>query len=286
VDKIIGWLAKIIPFITNYPAAIRYVIVVTVALLFVSLFLCIVFYPLASKASANFTVDTQLPELIKQAQLYQRKYVIKSIFMDVRLDPNFFDQSGQTEANVRIIYDLFAIEDVTPADFGEFYHSNESNVIAVERLAGSEDDGSPTENGNAERSWNVNVDIAKGSWRTLTTAAKYRYHLPWPPLHTVHDFENLSALQNAFGYPNTGEKPDVIGSLMIMIESPFPLDAPTDRDAVVHFEDLSRKGTFLWTKPALRESLDGTTKSYAVIARWDNVISQIVAVKFTKALDK
>lgn len=283
MDKIIGWLAKIIPFVTNYPAPIRYIVVCTVALMFISLFLCIVFYPYASKASVGSVTDARLPELIKRAERYQKKYIIVSVSMDVRLDPNFFDNSGQTEANVRIIYDLFAIENVTPADFEEFYHSNESTLVDLTRVAGSEDDETPTENGNSQRSWKVNVNLPKGSWYTLTTAAKYRYKLPWPQVHSVHDFESLSNQQDAFIYPNTGEKPDIIGSLMIMIESPFPLDAPTDRDAFVRFEDPSNKGTYVWSKPALRVSLDGSTKSYAVIARWSDVTNQNVGLKFTKA---
>src|SRR5258708_8004595 len=254
MDKIIGWLAKIIPFVANYPTPIRYVVVVTVALIFVLLFLCIVFYPHASKASAGYLGDSRLHELVKRAEHYQKKYVIVSVSMTVRLDPNFFDKSGQTEANVRIIYDLFAVDDVTPADFEEFYHSSEPNVVAVSRAAGSEDDGTPTEKGNTQRSWNVNVNLPKGSWYTLTTAAKYRYNLPWPQTHSVHDFDNLSSIQDAFIYPNNGEKPDVIGSLMIMIESPFPLDSPSDRDGFVLYTAQKRKGTYVWTQPAHREA--------------------------------
>jgi hypothetical protein len=77
--------------------------------------------------------------------------------------------------------------------------------------------------------------------------------------------------EDAFCYPNTD---DVIGELIIRIESDSPLESPVEGDALLN--DLVLKGMSRST-PTLLESASEDVTRHVMVARWESVLQKQTA---------
>ncbi len=278
MEKWLALLEKISPILVHYPTAVQWLFILSLALVLTSVFAFTVGYSDAAKTRDGMTSDGSLPSLIKLARKPSSgrdaaKYVIESASMIVRLTSRLrADGMKQTsEADARITYTVFALDDVQPNEFDEFAHTNMSGAY-VAWLPGS-DKENVEETGDA-KTWKIDVPILKGHRRSFTTAMRYVYPKDFQQTREVHDFHELHPDEDAFAYPN--EK-DVIGELTIRIESDVPLSNPIQGDGLLY--DKVDKQIVKGFTPSLYQS-DSNSKGitlYVAVARWEKVIQKQVA---------
>ena len=89
----------------------------------------------------------------------------------------------KAEADVRIIYTVFAREDMTAAAFREEFRSQIAK--SIDWLPGSEVERLQ-EPGDADKKWLVDIPLKKGERRTIVTAARYHFNMPLAEGRSVH----------------------------------------------------------------------------------------------------
>lgn len=276
MDKILALLERISPVLIQYPPPVQWLFVASLASVLGSVLAFAIGYPNAASKRDGMTRDGALPELIKMARKPRAgsdvaRYIIESVVMNVRITsrPRSIGSVKQTgEADTRITYTVFALEDVAPNEFDEFAHTNVKGAF-VAWLPGSENE-TVSENGPGSKSWTIGAPIPKGGRRTFTTAFRYVYPLDFEDKRQVHDF-TLDPASDAFCYPNSK---DVIGELTIRVEADVPLEAPEEGDAILN--DLAEK-RMTRSAPAILVGGSEGFHQHVVVGRWQNVVPKQTA---------
>lgn len=276
MDKILAILERISPVLMHYPPALQWLFVGSLAAVLGSVLAFAIGYPGAASRRDGLTRDGGLPALIGMARNPRpgsdaARYVIESVAMIVRLTsrPRSDGVTKQTaEADTRITYTVFALEDVAANEFDEFAHTNVRGGY-VAWLPGS-DNETVSEHGPASKSWTIGSPIPKGERRTFTTAFRYVYDADFDDKRQVHDF-TLGPTADAFCYPN-GK--DVIGELTIRVEADVPVESPIEGDAILN--DLGEKRMNRSTPLLLVGSSEGISQ-HVVVSRWRNVLPKQTA---------
>jgi hypothetical protein len=274
MDKVLSLLEKVSPILVCYPQWVQWFFIATFTAVLGSVFAFGIGYAGAAERRAGITADGTLPALMiaarkPRAGCESSKYVIESVSMNVRLktaSPTAGSAMQTTEADSRIVYTVFALDEVAANEFEEFAHTNVRGG-AVAWIAGSESED-VLEQGTGAKKWALRTGIPKGKRRTFTTGTRYLYSEAFPQSRSVHDFNALPAQDDAFCYPNVS---DVIGELTIRIESDVPLDAPQEGDALIN--DLVDRSIKRST-PMLYKSASEGISEYVAVARWENVLQK------------
>lgn len=217
---------------------------------------------------AQATKDESLPELAQLGKKYGRRYVLEAVTMTWRLD--FAAGASQPKsADVRTVYTIFALEDLSPekgSDFAEQYHTGVPGARVV-YLQGSEQE-KETERAVQNKQWSVLFSLKKGQRRTIVTGAKILYPAEMPGHGDSHGFGKLGAREQALYYPNLE---DVIGELTILVQSEsMTLQQPQYDDAGTWDE--------AWTKrdeagpPTLTSSDSEGIRHSVLTARWTKLV--------------
>lgn len=278
MDKVVSWIAKLLPLLPFYPKWVQYFVAVLLASVLVLVFVMLVGAPAALAEQKGAVDDDGLPKLIALAhdKKVQSKYVLESVTMIVSLDPAIRDAHATAKIPTRFVYTLFALEDLGPGDFTEGVHG----TGAVARLAGSNEGqgvSQEVENQPAMKSWVVPLVARKGQRVTVTTGVVYiedtsRFTTP----NRRHHQFSLAANQDAFCYPN---QEDVIGELRIMVEAPFGLTRPGAEDSGLHTADPLSDS---WGMPDSYATDSEGIHRDVLSARWTNVVpGQVAGVRVT-----
>lgn len=267
MDNTLGALTKLLPILAFYPIWVQGLVAFTLALALVCIFFLLVLYPAADKAKTGYVADGTLPALSLEARKQGRNYVIESIAMLVDLKTNLGNPQVISEADVRIAYTVFALNETKI--FDESFHSMAG--AKIERIPGSGNEMALKEDADSHKSWEIMLDLPVGGRRTLVTGARYEYTSPMPNKRDIHDFHNLGPTEDAWCYPNTE---DVIGEVTIIIRSDAPLVPSNDGDALLVDRSTPPKETKVPSKPEFRSPANGESGPYIVTARWTNVLPQ------------
>jgi len=237
----------------------------------------VVLYPTAAKNKAGFVADNSLPTLTVAARQANRDYVIETATMFVNLDAQG-SQPGKIRAvDVRIVYTVFALNEVK--EFDEGYHSMQANVN-IHRIRGSDPETALAESAPAHKSWLVNTSISPGSRRTIVTGARYVYTLPLPSTRSVHDYHNLGPLDDAWCYPNES---DIIGEFTLIIQSRYPIRPPQDGDMLMMDRSDPKQESRRPETPSLHAPDVRGAGPYVLVAKWGKVLPrQSVQVRFSR----
>lgn len=200
------------PLLEFYPSWAKATFTVALASLLASSFIFLVWYSSASAARTAITRDTSLARLATTAKAVKDAppYVLESVTMIVRLE-----QAAEHAADIRFVYTLFALREVTEKDFQEEFHGRNETFIA--RLAGSEPEianDAVVEVQRTLKRFNVSLKMQPGEHRTIVTGGRYVSTLPLPASRDIHGFKNLSPNTDAWCYPNST---DFIGQLTILV---------------------------------------------------------------------
>jgi hypothetical protein len=273
MDKMLGLIVKALPILQFYPQWFQWLFAACLASILVATFFAIILYPIAERNQKGYVEDGGLPQLSIEARKHHRPYVIESATMIVNLDGALPTGTGVGVADVRITYTLFAIDHVTV--FDEWFHSSQQNA-AIERIEGPNPESEYLEPAIANKAWNVLVDIPRGGRETVVTGARYTYNLPQPHPRRVHDYDDLKPNQDAWCYPN---KDDVIGELILIIQTPRRLKAPVLGDKLRVDHTDANQPDEKKAIPDQRVSASGLT---VTTAKWRNLQpNQNVLIRLT-----
>jgi len=178
-------------------------------------FLCAVVTPSGTteKGGESRQDDPELTSLVKQLHALRPEwpYALEAVTLLVRLEQ---ETRTRRVADVRIIYTLFALRDLTDADFVEVAHSHEpEGRVAIFHLPGSE-----SEKPIQPHEWDVLVGAKRGERRTFVTSARFVYTAPFNTgPEGEHGFPPSPGPDEYRAYYKNDE--DIIGQLTIMVES-------------------------------------------------------------------
>ncbi len=258
------WLKKIVevvPILLLYPLWAQLLFIVSGVLLTSSIIVFAAMYPQATK-------DESLPGLVQLGKKHGRRYVLEAVTMTWRLD--FAAGAPQPKsADVRTVYTIFALEDLSPekgSDFSEQYHTGVPGA-RVAYLQGTEQE-KETERALQNKQWSVLFSLKKGQRKTVVTGAKILYPPDTPGQGESHGFGKLGAREQPFFYPNLE---DVIGELTVVVQSEtMTLQQPRYGDAGIWDE--------AWTKldeasaPMLGSSDSEGIRHSVLVARWTKLV--------------
>ena len=265
MDKIIGVFQKLMPLLGFYPKWVQVLFTCCLILILITGFALITVYPAAAKSKEGFVSDGGLPALTASGRTFTRDYVIEAATMIVQLDAPGSDRK-QSVADVRIVYTIFAINPTTLFDEG--YHSMQKNVV-IDRIRGSAPETDFTEPAPTHKSWNVQLPMQPGERQTIVTGAHYRFDLPLPDKRNVHDFTDLTPLEDAWCYPNLE---DVIGELTIVVQSYRPIKAPRDGDMLLVNHSDSKEDKKRLDRPVLYIPDKDSSSPFILVGKWKNVM--------------
>ncbi len=276
MDKIVGIFERFMPMIAHYPKWVQVIFTFCIGTLFLTVFFFIVLYPAAAKNKAGFVADNALPAMTVAARRANRDYVIETATMFVNLDgPG--TEAGKKAVDVRIVYTIFALNQVS--QFDEGYHSMMSNVN-IDRIRGSDPETELMEAAPTHKSWFVNTDLAPGLRRTIVTGARYIYVLPLPAKRNVHGFQDLAPSDDAWCYPNDA---DIMGEFTIVIQSSLPIQPPKDGDMLLVDRSDPKQESRRPEKPTLNAPDQNSTAPYVLVAKWNQVMpNQTVGVRLSR----
>ena len=277
MDKIVGIFERLMPMITHYPKWFQVIFTFCVGTMFLTIFFFIVLYPTAAKNKAGFVADNTLPDLTVAARRANRDYVIETATMFVNLDGRGTEDGKRATVDVRIVYTIFALNQVS--QFDEGYHSMQTNVN-IDRIRGSEPETELIEAAPTHKSWFVNTALAPGLHRTLVTGARYVYVLPLPNKRTVHGFTDLGPTDDAWCYPNEA---DIIGEFTIVIQSFRPIQTPKDGDMLLLDRSNPNEEGRRPQRPTLNTPDADSSAPYVLVAKWNKVMpGQTIGVRLSR----
>jgi hypothetical protein len=209
--------------------------------------------------------DRTLKNWIEQGRKLRRDYVIESAVMNVKLDPVVSTNIPRV-VDVQVTYTIFALNLTT--NFDEEYNSVPGANAEVMRIPGSHPESAYTENAYGRKAWNVLIHVAPGERETIVTEAKYFYKSGVAQTRTIRDFTNLRSNEDVYCYPNTE---DVIGELILRIESPIPIHPPRDGDALLVTKSGASSDSVQRSTPSLFAADKNFSSSSVIVAKWKNL---------------
>lgn len=262
MEKIFAFLKDSLPLIAYFPLPAQLVFGTASFLMILAFVLFVANYQAAKKTQDGIANDKSLPTLVRQGAESRRPYVLESVTQIVQPDPSYYDpKAKETDVTVRIVYTIFAREDVKVGDFPEEFRSTTGDVAW---LAGSEIE-SKVELGARDKKRIVGLAMSRGERRTIVTSARYHYSLPFPEKRELHRVA-VGPDEDIWCYDNDE---DVIGQLTIMIQSDRPVEVPSKKEA---FVDANGAQTAKIPEGNVFLRHDDEQSDYAVVASWDNVL--------------
>lgn len=152
-----------------------------------------------------------LGKLVEKGEELKKTYVIESITVLIKYEDETRNGVPKRVARWNTVYTIRALRDITKEEvlFQEEYSSRYTIPIPE---PGSEKEVKVTNN-----AYNVELEMAAGESRTITTAATSLYDLPLQNGRLAFNEQiELGMNQDFFSYPN---KEDVIGEIVMRIES-------------------------------------------------------------------
>lgn len=209
--------------------------------------------------------------LIDLARKVGKKYIIESIVMRVNLEKN----DGQMVADVVLVYNIYALKNLSVGDIREFYTTNVGGDVGW--IPGSEKEYFG-ENGagidvSGHKAFALDFKVKRGENHAYLTSVKFKYERPFKDDRKEHGWSGLRSNEYPMFYSNKHN--DVIGELTIMIGSsdykiakPTPGDARRYRANTINYEvnyDASQSSF----RPIGKES-----PYNAVVHTWHDIISE------------
>ncbi len=262
MDKVLGFLKDFLPTIAYFPVAAQCLFSGTLFLAVISAVTFTANYKVAKAAQDGISDDKSLPTLVRAAAEHNRKYILESVTMIVQPERSYYDPKAvETNVNVRIVYTVYAREDMKLGDFPEEFRSKYGTVAW---LAGSETEHWRDET-SSDKKWDVDVVLKRGERQTIITSAQYHYPLPLPAVRETHGVQ-VGLNQEAWCYDNDD---DVIGQVTIMVESGYPLEAPRPTEDV-RLESPADANTKVEGKIVLNHN--EKQENYSLVGTWRNVM--------------
>jgi hypothetical protein len=231
-------------------------------------------FPKLAKVKVNGYSDAKLQFCIDEAQRRGKAYVILAATETVEIVDSMHLQKTYRIANVRNVYTLLLLRDISKQGNTEFFESFSSdNRAKIDRWFGTERE---TSDGMGS-SYDVLFDAKKGETKTVVTGATYTFPIPLPANRSAFDQStSLGPNEDTWGYPNVVDG-DFIREITIVLWSPTTRLIPVGQAAKRLTNRVVSEGDVVTNEAP--EGKDFSQRS--ISAQWSNLVpGEEVGIQF------